>query len=226
MKISLLPQKFLILLFLLLLETGIVSVAYGGVAYSVLLPPRGLKLHDVVLTTLAQQPTIAVSREQLIQSDGAIKLTRAEFDWTLESNLKHGADYLPTGASMLYDRIVTTLCDTRLVIKTDFGFSLEPAITINSAISDAVPGNALPSTEGTSFRLSFTLVLPMLQGAGKTVVTARETAARYDLQHTISLAAYDYIVQPDELDENILDNVFLAGGMFDRMLITLIRDEG
>jgi outer membrane protein TolC len=50
-------------------------------------------------------------------------------------------------------------------------------------------------------RVSFTLVVPLLQGSGKTVVTARETAARFDyeaarldLQHTVSQSVYDGIV--------------------------------
>jgi len=36
----------------------------------------------------------------------------------------------------------------------------------------------------------------------------------------------DDALQKDELDESVLDNVFLAGGRFDRMLKTLLGDEG
>ena len=39
------------------------------------------------------------------------------------------------------------------------------------------------------------------------------------------VAMDDDSLQPDELDENVLDNVFLAGGRFDRMLKKLMGDE-
>jgi len=39
-----------------------------------------------------------------------------------------------------------------------------------------------------------------------------------------AVAMDDEALQPGELDENILDNVFLAGGRFDRMLKTLMGD--
>lgn len=201
MKISLLPRKFLIFFLLVLLATGIVSAAHSETADSISLRARGLTLRDVIRTTLAQQPAITIGREQLVQSDGAVKLTRAEFDWTLESNLNHGADYLPTGASTLYDSIFTTTFDMSLVKKTDYGFSLEPQIQLRRNAADAVPGNDVSSGTDTALRVSFTLVVPMLQGAGQTVVMAREAAARFDyeaarqeLLQTISQAAYDAIV--------------------------------
>lgn len=199
MKIYLLSRKILIIPLLLLFEAVIVA-ADGGTADTTSRSTQSLTLRDVIRTTLAQQPTIILGREQLVQSDGAVKLTRAEFDWTLESSLNQSADYLPAGASTLYDRIVTTLFDTRLVKKSGYGFSLEPGIQLKRAISDAAPGNGLPSETDISFRLSFTLVVPMLQGAGQTVTTAREAAARFDyeaaryeLQHAISQAVYDAI---------------------------------
>ena len=40
-----------------------------------------------------------------------------------------------------------------------------------------------------------------------------------------SVALDEDALQPDELDENVLDNVFLAGGRFDRMLKKLMGDE-
>ncbi len=40
-----------------------------------------------------------------------------------------------------------------------------------------------------------------------------------------SVALDEDSLQPDELDENVLDNVFLAGGRFDRMLKKLMGDE-
>jgi CRP-like cAMP-binding protein len=39
------------------------------------------------------------------------------------------------------------------------------------------------------------------------------------------VAMDDDALQADELDENVLDNVFLAGGRFDRMLKKLMGDE-
>jgi outer membrane protein TolC len=158
----------------------------------------GLTLQEVVRSTLALQSNISLSKEQLVQSNAAITLTRAEFDWTLESNLNQGADYLPTGASTLYDRILTTTFDTRLVKKTEYGISLEPGLQTKRAAADPV---GLTSETDSSLRVSFTLVVPLLQGAGKTAVTARASAARYDyeaarfeLQQTVSRSVYDAIV--------------------------------
>lgn len=195
-----LSRKYLILFLLTLSGSAMMSAIRSEAADTVSTTARGLTLHDIVRTTLAQQPTITLGRELLVQSDGAVKLTRAEFDWALESNLSHGADYLPTGAATLYDRIFTTLFDMRLVKKSDYGFSLEPGIQLKRAISDAVPGNGISSETDTSFRFSFTLVVPMLQGGGQAVATAREAAARFDyeaaryeLQHTISQTVYDAI---------------------------------
>jgi len=162
--------------------------------------PKELSLRNVVRATLALQPTIILSKEQLAQSGGAITLATADFDWTLASSLNHAADYRPTGASLLYDRVNTTLYDIHVTKKTPYGFSLEPAIQINNVASKAVPGNGIASETDTSLRVSFTLVVPMLQGAGQTVTTARVAAARYDyeaarhdLQHTISQAVYDTV---------------------------------
>lgn len=39
------------------------------------------------------------------------------------------------------------------------------------------------------------------------------------------VALDDDTLQPDELDENVLDNIYLAGGRFDRMLKKLIGEE-
>jgi hypothetical protein len=39
------------------------------------------------------------------------------------------------------------------------------------------------------------------------------------------MALDDDALQPDELDENVLDNIYLAGGRFDRMLKTLMGNE-
>lgn len=159
---------------------------------------RGLTLQEVVRSTLALQSNISLSKEQLVQSDAAITLTRAEFDWTLESKLNHGADYLPTGASSLYDRILTTTFDTRLVKKIEYGFSIEPGLQIKRAATEP---SGLSSETGSTVRLSFALVVPLLQGAGKTAVTAQESAARFDyeaarfeLRHTVSQTVYDAIV--------------------------------
>lgn len=51
----------------------------------------------------------------------------------------------------------------------------------------------------------------------------RKTVKRLGYGEAVTMD--DDALQPDELDENILDNVFLAGGRFDRMLKTLIGDE-
>lgn len=79
-----------------------------------------------------------------------------------------------------------------LYLATDFS-----GIALKRTIEDAVPGNGISSETGTSLRLSFTPAVPLLQGRGKTVGTARETAARcdyeaarYELLHAISQAAY------------------------------------
>ncbi len=51
----------------------------------------------------------------------------------------------------------------------------------------------------------------------------RKTVSRLGYGETVNLDNQE--MQPDELDSNILDNVFLAGGRFDRMLKTLMGDE-
>ncbi|HIJ97287.1 MAG TPA: cyclic nucleotide-binding domain-containing protein [Desulfuromonadales bacterium] len=45
------------------------------------------------------------------------------------------------------------------------------------------------------------------------------------LGYGVPVALDDEALQVDELDENVLDNVFLAGGRFDRMLKRLMGDE-
>jgi CRP-like cAMP-binding protein len=51
----------------------------------------------------------------------------------------------------------------------------------------------------------------------------RKTVNRLGYGEAVNLE--DEGMLPDELDANILDNVFLAGGRFDRMLKTLMGDE-
>ncbi|HIJ97281.1 MAG TPA: TolC family protein [Desulfuromonadales bacterium] len=183
-----------------LLVFGTLSAARNASADTTLRSERGLALRDVIRATLAQQATIALGREQFNQSDAAITLTRADFDWTVESSLNHGADYRPTGSSTFYDRILTTTFDTRLVKKSEYGFSLEPGVQLTRTMSDTTSDNGGASETTTALRVSFNLVVPLLQGSGKTVVTAREAAARYDyeatrqeLLHSISQAVYESI---------------------------------
>jgi outer membrane protein TolC len=186
---------------------SLVSVLFGIVALSATrskaadtpLPATGdLTLRDVVHTTLTQQAMIALSKEQVVQSNAVTTLTRAEFDWNLESNLSHTIDYRPTGASTLYDRILTTAYDLRLVKKTESGISFEPGVLLRRTSSDPVGSS---SATDNALRVSFALVVPLLQGSGKTVVTAREAAskfeyeaARFELQQTISQSVYDATV--------------------------------
>ena len=192
------PTITVISLSILLLTTGI-STSYANATAPIPLS-QGLMLRDVIETTLKQQPSIGISREQKIQSGGTIKLTRSEFDWELSSNLNHGADYLPTGASTLHNKITYSLFDVGLIKKTYYGFSLGPALQLKKNISDAAPGNGGTSAADTSMRLSFTLVLPLLQGAGQTVGRSRGDAAeleyqaaKYELLHTISQSVYEAI---------------------------------
>ncbi len=197
-RFMMVSRKFIFVSLLVLIGAGAFTAVRSEAADTTVRTARGLTLQEVVRTTLSQQATIALGKEQLVQSDAVITLARAEFDWNLETNLNHSADYLPTGASTLYDRILTTAYDMRLVKKTESGLSFEPGVQLRRASSAPV---GYSSATDNTLRVSFALVVPLMQGSGKTAVTARETAARFDyeaarfeLQHTIAQSAYDSVV--------------------------------
>ncbi len=160
-----------------------------------------LGLRQVIQATLAKQPAITVAKEQLQVGSGFINLALADFDWKFDAGLTHDTNEKPTGASLLYDRLTTTALDLRFNKKTKYGFSLEPGLTFKTADVTAAQGSGIESTADNTLRLFFNLNVPLLQGAGQQVTTARESSARYDyeairyeLLHSISLAASDTII--------------------------------
>lgn len=164
-------------------------------------PPKPRSgLREVVRVTLAGQPAITLAKEQVRQSRGGIDLALADFDWRLDTGLTHSRDYRPTGGSLLYDSINSTAFDLRLSRKTRYGFSLGPEIMFRTDNTNVLPGSGLDSTVGNTLRVAFNLNVPLLQGYGRNVTTAREKAARndleanrYELLHTTSLAVFDTI---------------------------------
>jgi outer membrane protein TolC len=175
------------------------AVSSTAMEFTQLTTPR-LRLIDVIQATLAKQPVIILSKEQLNQSSASIDLALAEFDWKLDTSLIHVTDYKPSGALLLYESIATTALDLRFNKKTKYGFTLEPGITFKSAYTDVINGAGNDSLNANTFRLFFNVNVPLLQGYGQQVTTANETSARflyeasrYELLHTISLSANDTI---------------------------------
>lgn len=174
----------------------------------------GLSLREAVQVTLAEQPQIHVSREQVVFSEGTLQAVSGQFDVRLGASVDRSRISSPLRD---IDRQALNLPDV-LTNTTQFNVGLEKLL--RSGLSASVSVGMIrqdisvdpPATNRST--LSLSLSQPLLRGRGADVVTAEEDAARFgvsassqDLRHTAAfgvlrtaLAYWTYVASAQNVE--------------------------
>ncbi len=159
-----------------------------------------LSLLDAARITLEEQPSIRFQREQVTLAEGALQAQGGRFDMQLGGSADTARSETPL---RLQDQpanltsAVSYISRYRLGVDMPFrsGLILSPSVgvTRQDLVYDPFATNRAS--------VSFGLTQPLLRGRGAAVVTAQETAARYDvsatmqdLRHTASLSVFQAVM--------------------------------
>lgn len=149
----------------------------------------GLSLLDAAQITLSAQPQITFQREQVIVAEGVLQAATGRFDMRLGGSVDSGRTTTPLRLQDQPATLTTALTDqTRFTLGLDkplrTGLILSPVIGITRSDLNYDP---LATNRAA---VSFGVTQPLMRGRGTAVVTAAETAARYDLNATTSDLRY------------------------------------
>jgi outer membrane protein TolC len=160
----------------------------------------GLSLLDAARTTLAEQPQINLEREQLTLAEGALQAATGRFDIQMSGTADRSRNTTPLRVQDQTPGLTTLVAN-----QTDFtlglnmplrtGLSLSPTVGVTRQDLDYNPLATNRASVG------FGVLQPLARGRGTDVVTAAETAARYevsattgDLRYTAAVSVYQTAV--------------------------------
>jgi outer membrane protein len=156
----------------------------------------GLTLLEAARITLAEQPSIKFQREQVTLAEGALQAAAGRFDLQLGGSVNRTRATTPLREQDQSATLATALTNqTSYTLGADkplrSGLILSPSVGVTRQDLNYDP----LATNRAS--VSFGLTQPLMRGRGAEVVTAVETAARYDvatatnsLRYTASLTVY------------------------------------
>lgn len=150
-------------------------------------------LLDAVRLTLHHDAALAVSRQQIVASEGLLLSARAPFDTLWNVGISQQRTYTPQPSSSVGG---VDLLARQTGYKAGFSRRLESGIVINPVLSvDRIRDDGLNSTAPSTGNVAINFVFPLLKGRGTEVNTAPVTsaalaldAARYGYRHTLSLS--------------------------------------
>ena len=160
----------------------------------------GLSLVNAAQITLAEQPQIKLQREQLVSAGGGLQVASGQFDIRLRGTAARTRNTTPLRVQDQLPDVTTTLTNqTNFTLGLDkplrSGLILSPTIGVARQDLDVDP----LATNRASVGIGVTQ--PLMRGRGTEVVTAGETAARYevsattrDLRYTAALSVYQTAV--------------------------------
>jgi len=141
-----------------------------------------LTLLEVVTQTLARQPAIHIQREQVEIGKGALQAAGGQFDWQSQFALSYDRQETPltnqnkqlTGKSTRENGIT----GYSLTLNRQFrsGISIQPGLEVTRNEDKTFDSDTLNNGS-----IDFTVVMPLIKGRGRNVVTAGERAAQADL---------------------------------------------
>lgn len=152
------------------------------------LPPEP-SLLDIVKTTISRNPTVSLQRQQVAISRGSLQQAAGQFDDLLSLSLNHSRGDSPVNSGLSSQLQVSPVNKTTTTsYKLSFsrllrqGITLSPSLSLTrtEATSDFAKVSQGVATENRG-SFSFVVTVPLMKGFGRDATTARETAARYEL---------------------------------------------
>lgn len=184
------PRKLLIACFLC-------ALCLGQTTFELLKKP--ISLLDALQATLQKNPAVHVQERQIEFQQGVLDVASGQFDTTLNAGGQQERVNTPLtlAEQVTYKQAGVKTSDIASNL-TDFSFSSQsffrngitagPVLSLNRTTDNVVSRVGLNQS-----KLAYEVILPMLRGRGREVVTAQETSAResleasvYDLNYTIS----------------------------------------
>lgn len=173
------------------MNLSIPRTALGGVGlvWAALLGPyavmdvsaqAGLSIVEAAQITLIEQPAIHARREALRAAEASLQVAAGRFDTRLSGSLDHtrdGSALRQRDIAPAFDTTVTN--QTRLVLGLDrqlrSSLLLRPSVTVSRQDLNFDPLAASRAS------VSVGITQPLWRGRGASVVTAQETAARFEM---------------------------------------------
>ncbi|MEY2882159.1 MAG: hypothetical protein RLZZ15_4539, partial [Verrucomicrobiota bacterium] len=138
--------------------------------------PAAVSLGEAVEATLAQQPGVEISRQQVLQSEGGFLSASGRFDWTLGSSWSHSRARTPTGRTFpapSSGRAEVLVYGVGAAKEFRNGVTIAPQFKVVDARDSLSSPTPISQSD-----LSVKITVPLLRGAGPKAVGAQESAAR------------------------------------------------
>jgi outer membrane protein TolC len=160
----------------------------------------GLSVFDAAQVTLAEQPQIKFQREQLTLAEGALQAVSGRFDLRFNGSADRSRATTPLRVQDQAPDLTTAVANQTdyslgLAMPLRTGLTLSPTIGVTR---QDLEYNPLATNRAL---IGFGLLQPLMRGRGTDVVTAAETAARYevsattdDLRYTAAISVYQTAV--------------------------------
>jgi outer membrane protein len=151
-------------------------------------PSATVTLAEAVQATLAQQPGVEISRQQVLVRQGELQSAGGRFDWVVGSFYSQEVARTATGAPFpLPDekRQDISIYGIGAAKQMRNGISISPQATVVDA-KDSISSPAPVSQSN----LSLTITVPLLRGLGSKVANAEEKAARAAAEAQQQFARY------------------------------------
>lgn len=179
--------------FLRALRPGIPSLALAVLALPAAAPAEtapaaGLSLAAAIQATLAQQPGVEITRQQVLQREGDLQSARGQFDWVAGSFFSQEVIHTPTGSPAplpAEKRQEISVYGAGVARQLRNGITVSPQVRVVDAKDSLSSPNPVSQSS-----LSLTITVPLLRGLGTKVTGAQETAARAAVEAQTQLARY------------------------------------
>lgn len=135
-----------------------------------------ISLSDAISATLANQPGVEITRQQVLQRQGNLQSAGGQFDWALGSFYSKEVNRTPTAAPaplLAVHRVDSAVYGAGFAKQFRSGVSVSPQISVvDGKDNTSGPGSVSQSN------LSVSVSVPLLRGLGTKATGAQEMAAR------------------------------------------------
>jgi outer membrane protein TolC len=141
----------------------------------------GLSLLDAARTALAEQPLIGLSREQVTIARGVLQSASGRFDVGFTSTVDRTRSTTPLRQQEIGTSPTSTLLNNQTRVTFGLEKPLRSGLLISPFVEIARQDVNLDPTATNRASVGVALIQPLVRGRGVAIVTAHETAARYDV---------------------------------------------
>jgi outer membrane protein TolC len=145
-------------------------------------------LGEAIQATLAHQPGVEISRQQVVQRQGNLQSARGQFDWNLGSFYSQEVARTPTGSPAplpAVQRQEIFVYGVGAAKQLRNGITLSPQLTVVDAQDNLSSPDPISQSD-----ISLTITVPLLRGLGVKSTGAQETAARAAAEAQQQLSRY------------------------------------